>query len=129
MSLEALCLAVAVFFESKGEPIKGQYAVAEVILNRRDNPKRYRDTVCGVVSERGQFQWYKNGNHQRVPYLVKNKPHLYDKHWVTAKKVANDSLKNKTNYTKGALFFNTLNMGVRYKTKVQSVRIGNHVFY
>jgi N-acetylmuramoyl-L-alanine amidase len=129
MSLEALCLAVAIFFESKGEPIKGQYAVAEVVLNRRDHPKQYRDTVCGVVSEKGQFQWYKNQNHTKIPYLVRNKPELYTKHWETAKKVANDSLKNKTNHTKGALFFNTLNKGVRYKTKVQSVKIGNHVFY
>ena len=51
------------------------------------------------------------------------------KSWKVSYKIAQDSLKNKTNHTKGALFFNTLNLGVRYKTKVQSVKIGNHVFY
>lgn len=50
------CLAVAVFFEARGEPTTGQYAVAEVIMNRVEDD-RYPDTVCGVVFEDSQFSF------------------------------------------------------------------------
>lgn len=44
------CLAEALYFEARGESVKGQFAVAEVILNRVDSPN-YPDTVCGVVHQ------------------------------------------------------------------------------
>ena len=36
---EATCLAEAVYHEARNEPIKGQIAVAQVVLNRRQSPK------------------------------------------------------------------------------------------
>jgi hypothetical protein len=42
------CLAEAVYFEARGEAVRGQIAVAQVILNRAFSGK-YPDTVCGVV--------------------------------------------------------------------------------
>lgn len=47
-SEEIECLATAVYFEARGEMLSGQYAVADVILNRVDS-ERYPDSVCGVV--------------------------------------------------------------------------------
>lgn len=44
------CLTEALYFEARGEPIEGQYAVAEVILNRVD-AENYPDTLCGVVTQ------------------------------------------------------------------------------
>lgn len=44
------CLAQALYFEARGESIKGQVAVAEVIMNRVDS-SRFPDTVCGVVNQ------------------------------------------------------------------------------
>ena len=44
------CLTKALYFEARGETLKGQFAVAEVILNRADNPD-YPSTVCGVVNQ------------------------------------------------------------------------------
>ena len=44
------CLAEAIYFESRGEPLAGQIAVAEVILNRVDSPA-YPNTVCGVTHQ------------------------------------------------------------------------------
>ncbi|TFL19607.1 cell wall hydrolase [Jannaschia formosa] len=44
------CLAEAIYFEARGEPIPGQVAVAEVILNRVDS-ERYPDSICGVVNQ------------------------------------------------------------------------------
>ncbi|WP_065751514.1 cell wall hydrolase [Bradyrhizobium paxllaeri] len=42
------CLAEAVYFEARGEAVRGQMAVAQVVLNRAFSGK-YPDTVCGVV--------------------------------------------------------------------------------
>lgn len=42
------CLAEALYFEARGEGVKGIFAVAEVILNRVDSPS-YPDTVCDVI--------------------------------------------------------------------------------
>ena len=44
------CLTEALYFEARGESVKGQFAVAEVILNRVASPL-YPDTVCGVVHQ------------------------------------------------------------------------------
>ncbi|UWQ97541.1 cell wall hydrolase [Rhodobacteraceae bacterium M385] len=44
------CLTEALYFEARGEPIAGQYAVAEVILNRVD-ADNYPDTICGVITQ------------------------------------------------------------------------------
>jgi spore germination cell wall hydrolase CwlJ-like protein len=44
------CLAEALYFEARGESVKGQFAVAEVIMNRVDSPN-FPNTVCGVVHQ------------------------------------------------------------------------------
>tara|TARA_R110000751_G_scaffold101602_2_gene195790 strand:- start:6519 stop:7457 length:939 start_codon:yes stop_codon:yes gene_type:complete len=45
---EQKCLATGIYFEARGEEVKGQAAVAQVILNRVRNPK-YPGSICGVV--------------------------------------------------------------------------------
>ena len=61
-----MCLAVAVFFEARGETTMGQYAVAEVVMNRVEDP-RYPDTVCDVVFEDRQFSFTHDGRPDRLP--------------------------------------------------------------
>jgi spore germination cell wall hydrolase CwlJ-like protein len=59
------CLRTAIYFEARGETIKGQFAVAEVILNRVDS-RRFPDSVCSVVNQRGgggcQFSYTCDGH-------------------------------------------------------------------
>ena len=50
--VEWQCLTKALYFEARGESLKGQFAVAEVILNRTDSP-RFPGSVCGVVNQSG----------------------------------------------------------------------------
>lgn len=50
------CLAMNIYQEARGEPIKGQLAVAAVTINRVEN-KHYPDSVCGVVWQDKQFSW------------------------------------------------------------------------
>ena len=45
---EVKCLATAMYFEARGEPERGQIAVAQVVLNRLKNPT-YPNTICAVV--------------------------------------------------------------------------------
>lgn len=50
------CLARAIYFESRGEPVAGQIAVAQVVLNRVTS-RSWPESICGVVyqgKERGQ---------------------------------------------------------------------------
>jgi spore germination cell wall hydrolase CwlJ-like protein len=54
------CLATAVYFESRGEPLAGQLAVAEVVLNRANSGK-YPPDVCGVVKQPAQFSFVRHG--------------------------------------------------------------------
>lgn len=47
-SREKECLAKAVYFEARGEPLVGQEMVAKVVVNRTTS-RYYPDTVCEVV--------------------------------------------------------------------------------
>ena len=49
-SLELQCLAENIYFEARGEPLDGQYAIAEVTLNRLRSPY-FPKTICGVVHD------------------------------------------------------------------------------
>ena len=64
-SAELACLAGAIFYESKGEPLAGQLAVAEVIINRTKSG-RFPKSICGVVTQRGQFSFVRGG---RIPAI------------------------------------------------------------
>jgi spore germination cell wall hydrolase CwlJ-like protein len=45
---ELMCLVQAIYFEARSEPVHGQLAVGQVVLNRVASP-HYPDTICGVV--------------------------------------------------------------------------------
>jgi spore germination cell wall hydrolase CwlJ-like protein len=45
---EKKCLATGMYFEARGESMRGQLAVGRVIMNRVDSDA-YPNTICGVV--------------------------------------------------------------------------------
>jgi len=59
-----MCLALNIYFEARNQPIHGQFAVAEVTLNRVASPS-YPNTVCEVVlqsnSKSCAFSWWCDG--------------------------------------------------------------------
>lgn len=57
---EILCLATAIFFEARSEPLEGQILVAETIMTRVQD-SRYPDTVCEVVFEPAAFSFTHDG--------------------------------------------------------------------
>jgi len=56
---EFKCLVKNIYYESRGEPVKGQEAVALVTLNRLKSP-RFSNSVCKVVYKHKQFSWTAN---------------------------------------------------------------------
>lgn len=56
MTSAAMCLALNIYHEARGEPIYGQYAVAQVVLNRVQDD-RWPDNVCDVIFQHKQFSW------------------------------------------------------------------------
>lgn len=51
------CLALNIYYESRGEPILGQLAVANVTINRVSNSRK---TICETIYSPGQFEWTSN---------------------------------------------------------------------
>lgn len=114
------CLARAVYYESQGEPLAGQLAVAEVIINRARSG-RFASSICGVVRQRGQFSFVRGGVIPQPPQSARN--------WRTAVAIARIAIADLADSAASrALFFHArrVNPGWRL-TRVATV--GNHVFY
>lgn len=115
---ELRCLAGAIYFESRGEPLAGQLGVAEVILNRAASG-RFASGVCGVVTQRGQFSFVKGG---RIPEIGDNP------NYRTAVAVAKVAMAEVwESDASDALYFNARRAAGGGRARVAS--IGNHVFY
>ena len=78
MNEQLRCLAGAVYFEARGEPLAGQLAVAQVVINRLESPK-FPKTICGIALQRNQF----------FNVHAYNPPK--DKRWDTAVQIAMDA--------------------------------------
>ena len=65
LSEQLHCLAGAVYFEARGEPLAGQLAVAQVVINRAD-ARSFPDSYCGVVYQRAQFSFVRGS---RMPVI------------------------------------------------------------
>ena len=117
---ELECLAGAIYFESKGEPLSGQLAVAEVIINRTKSG-RYPTSMCGVVKQRGQFSFVRAG---RLPPIPKQSAH-----WRKAVAIAHIALKDLADSpARNALSFHATYVSPRWRMK-RVATVGNHVFY
>jgi hypothetical protein len=62
---EQECLANAVYFEARSEPIEGQLAVAEVVMNRAASG-RYPTDLCAVITQKAQFSFIRHGRFPRA---------------------------------------------------------------
>lgn len=114
------CLATAVYFESKGEPLSGQLAVANVVLNR-SRSGRFPASVCGVVTQRGQFGFVRGG---RLPDVDTDR-----RDWKTAVAVAKVAMADAWDTpAPGALYFHARRAAPGWN-RAHVVSIGNHIFY
>lgn len=122
LSEQLRCLAGAVYFESRGEPLNGQLAVAEVVINRaQDN--RWPASYCGVVYQRAQFSFVRGG---KMPAI-----NTSSATWRRAKavaKIAHDNLWQTD--ANEAVYFHAKYVRPKWsRTKTRVTQIDTHVFY
>ena len=121
------CLAEALYFEARGEPIKGQLAVGEVILNRVEDV-RYPSSICKVVNQGTgrrfacQFTYTCDGKletvHERKPYEISLK----------IAKILMTTHDRKL--TKGSTHYHSNYVDPKWSKKFERVaKFGRHIFY
>ena len=126
MKEQHYCLALAIYWEARGEPEKGKLAVGWTIINRERSPE-FPSTVCGVVFDGGesppcQFSWWCDGKSDR--------PRDRES-WIRSQVLAARLLTDPPpDPTRGALFFHSTSIAVPWKRpRTRTARIGNHIFY
>lgn len=116
------CLATAVYFEARGEPIEGQLAVANVVINRAASG-RYPPDWCGVVKQKAQFSFVRNGE---FPVIDTASPT-----WARAQAVARIAAGHVlTALPQDVLWYHADYVAPKWRRNLQSVeKIGAHIFY
>lgn len=118
---EAKCLAKTIYWESRGERLAGQFAVAGVVLNRVNDDK-FPNTICDVVHQKNPIQFSKA--------IVRNLPIKEHSAWEhsldVAKKILKEQIVIPESFT--ALYFDVKSGKVPKHLNFHST-IGNHKFY
>jgi N-acetylmuramoyl-L-alanine amidase len=125
-SRSAECLALAMYWDARGEGTLGMKAVGSVVLNRVAH-RKFPDSVCGVVFQGGesppcQFSWWCDGKSDR--------PRSANQ-WRHAVRTAEKLLtRRRTDPTRGALYFHSTSVNSSWHRRQHpTVRIGRHRFY
>ncbi len=121
------CLAQAVYFEARSEPLAGQLAVAQVVLNRVRSPS-WPDSVCAVVFQnerwrhRCQFSFACDGRSDRP---------REGRAWRIARMVARTALdRGWPDITRHATHYHADYVRPRWRARlVETARYGRHLFY
>jgi N-acetylmuramoyl-L-alanine amidase len=124
------CLAENIYFEARGEPLDGQYAVAEVTLNRT-RADHFPHTVCGVVH---QTRWDSSRRRFVADFSWTELGALspQDGHdWKQAMAVASAAYDDQHEpLVPGALFYHATSVHPGWsRTRKSVATIGNHIFY
>lgn len=114
------CLARTVYFEARGDTLKGQIAVAQVVVNRTHSDE-FPDNPCKVMYQDGQFSFVHGG---RTPEIERDTPA-----WKRAVAVSRMVLNGGGRRIGGdALFFHATYVSPNWGRPLLG-RIGAHIFY
>ena len=116
------CLATAVYFESMGEPLEGQLAVAQVVMNRARSG-RYPASWCGVVKQKAQFSFVRSGHFPRIDPACQA--------WARAQAIARIAALNLTSsLSQDVLWYHADYVAPSWGRRlVRAEKIGAHIFY
>ncbi len=125
---ELRCMATAIYFEARDEPIRGQIAVGQVIMNRIRSPF-YPKTICGVV-----YQGERNRTGCQFSFTCTGKKNAVKEmpEWATAVKLAKEVIA-------GEVWVNEVGYATHYHATyvhpswryelIKVAQIGGHIFY
>jgi len=123
------CLSEALYFEARGETVKGQFAVAEVIMNRVKS-SRFPGTLCGVIKQgtgrkyQCQFTYNCDGYKDIIA-----EHQAYERVSKVARAIL-DGAEGVGNLTEGATHYHTTAVHPAWaRTYRNTARIGVHLFY
>jgi N-acetylmuramoyl-L-alanine amidase len=116
------CLATAVYFESMGEPLEGQLAVARVVINRAASG-RYPTSWCGVVKQKAQFSFVRSGRFPHIDAACQA--------WRKAQAIARIAMTNATDVLPtDVLWYHADYVAPKWRNGLTRVeKIGAHIFY
>ena len=123
-----MCLALNVYHEARSEPMVGQYAVANVVLNRVQSTK-WPDNICSVVYQglhkgkhKCQFSWYCDGKSDKAKEEMS---------WARALVVADNVMRGTVpDLTKGATHYHAVYVQPYWSALLNTtVTYGSHKFY
>ena len=116
------CLATAVYFESMGESLEGQLAVADVVINRAESG-RYPASWSAAVKQKAQFSFVRNGNFPRIDTASEA--------WRKAKAIAVIAANNLANAVPDdVLWYHADYVSPSWGRRLSKVeKIGAHIFY
>jgi N-acetylmuramoyl-L-alanine amidase len=122
LDTETGCLATAVYFESRGEPLEGQLAVARVVINRAASG-RYPTSWCGVVKQKAQFSFVRHGLFPRVDESSDS--------WRKAQAIARIAARNAMSILPtDVLWYHANYVAPSWRRNLRQVqRVGAHIFY
>lgn len=122
LSREMQCLAGTIYFEARGEPLAGQLAVAQVVINRAES-NRFPSSYCGVVFQRSQFSFVRNGSMPRIRETTTA--------WKRAKAIARIAHEGHwESEVQDALYFHAKYVSPRWsRNKQRRATINTHIFY
>lgn len=122
LSPELKCLAQAVYFEARGEPLDGQLAVAEVVINRATSGL-YPASYCSVITQPAQFSFVRRGV---IPQADES-----SSAWRRAKAVAQIAQQDLwETQAAEALYFHANYVNPSWaRQKRQLAQIDTHIFY
>lgn len=126
-SAALLCLTQAIYFEARGEPTNGQYAVAEVVMNRVKS-SRFPNTVCAVVAQDLGPKAYDC----QFSYMCDGLPETMSERDAAerAERIAREVAEGRSNLTNGALYFHATGVSPGWARRFElTYRVGRHRFY
>lgn len=128
LDTQETCLATAIYHEARGESVEGQFAVAEVILNRVA-ARQFPNSICGVVYQGAQGQ---RGGCQ-FSFACDGRPEAMPNRKAARKAQRIAMLMSEgahSRLTQGALYFHTHAVNPSWSRRFeQTAQIGAHIFY
>lgn len=122
------CMATAIYFEARDEPLRGQIAVAQVIMTRIKS-EFYPKTICEVV-----YQGSQNRNACQFSFACDGKADVVreKKEWATALDVARQVISGKVYLTDigASTHYHATYVHPDWRKQVKKIKqIGTHIFY